>query len=263
MSIINLEENTLEINSLSTGEEKQDIFIKSDSILENLLKVKSGQNVKSITFDSIILSKNGKIQNDNNDNNEAKIKVNSISIESKSEAEIKNIEINSNLNITQTSHLILSNTKIEKSAMNIFLSSFDVADYNKNPIITGDFIDETAQINLVGLNEENVKENTDYLLIEGTFTDCNNWTKKISFGNTKFTDCYCSEANSLSAENEKKKEFLFVKRVQNQPSDKGKKLSGGAIAGIVIGCVAAVAIIVVVVVVVIKKKTGVQNSSES
>ena len=117
MSIINREENTLNIDSLSTGEEKQDIFIKSDSILENLLKVKAGQKVKSITIDSIILSKNGKIQNDNNDNNEAKIKVNSISIESKSEAEIKNIEIDSNLNITQTSHLILSNTKIEKSSM--------------------------------------------------------------------------------------------------------------------------------------------------
>ena len=43
--------------------------------------------------------------------------------------------------------------------------------------------------------------------------------------------------------------------------DEKKGLSGGAIAGIVIGCIAFVAIVVVVVVILIKKKKGISNSS--
>ena len=107
---------------------------------------------------------------------------------------------------------------------------------------------------LYNLNKNNndVKENAGYLLIEGTFTNCNNWANNIVFGDKGFNEGVCADTNSLNSDDEEKKEFLFVKNVNQPSSDNSKKLSGGgAIAGIANGCVAAVAIIAVAVVLVV------------
>ena len=104
-----------------------------------------------------------------------------------------------------------------------------------------------------------------YLIAHGTFNNnCDSWKEKIKFGDSKIEKS-CSDYrlyyNKAKLASDKYLYMRFIKdNLDDGKGDDKGKLGPGAIAGIVIGVIAAIAIVVIVVIIVIKKKKG-NNSS--
>ncbi|KAK8838263.1 hypothetical protein M9Y10_035683 [Tritrichomonas musculus] len=101
----------------------------------------------------------------------------------------------------------------------------------------------------------------EFVFISGSFesSSCEDWLPKIDYGNTEFNSRECLNNEPLQTGENKK---IAIKSI-NKGDDNKSKLSGGQIAGIVVGCVASVAIIVIVIVIIIRKKNKNNSNNEN
>lgn len=181
----------------------------------------------------------------NNDaNKKVNLNVKDVSTKPNSKAKLQDASIWNSLTVSQSSTIDLNNVSLKTADIN-----FDLNNNDWTPFLRGTFNDP-PQNNSPAKNE-------DYTLVVGQFEEnkCEEWLSRIEFKNSNFNSksCEVNDEKLLSYENTK----IVIKSTDK----KGKGLTGGQIAGIVIGCFAAVAIVVVVVIIVIKKKKG-DNKSD-
>ena len=216
--------------------------------------------IKSVVLDSVLLYKSAKGTEsiDIKCNNKAEpiiVSINNIEAHKESVAALTNANINEKLSIDQPASLTLNNVGLKTSQILMNLNS---KSDKSQPLIQGN-LKEIPDAFVINKMEGDLTANSDYSLIKAIF-NCNDWQSKLDLGKSGFNQKKCRDVNKDNAYLlEEKVEELYISKSE----EKKKKLSTGAIIGIVIGCVAAVAIIVVVVVVVVKRKKKVQGASPS
>lgn len=256
ISVKNQGNCSINIKSQDNYEDTVNVSFNSHSEIYNPLQINVENNVESLLFDSINLHNFGAISaskiNDRNDF--VPIKINNLSIQPNATSMLNNVEIINEISISQTSSLQINEVKFDSTKMNINLQSYSHSDFEK-PMITGTFKNPPTSITLNQQNDNVVPpDNSEYILFSGHFTyNCNNWTNVIQFGSTLFNENSCISIDGLHILDENSS--LIVRYNDNQQNHKKhKKLSGGQIAGIVIGCVAFCVLVIVIVIVVVKKK---------
>lgn len=171
---------------------------------------------------------------------------------------LQNVTINGILNLKQKSKVMLDESVSLTDADIIY--KIDVLNSNNlNPVLQSLKPSTVPKSFTIELPEDrfNVSQVQDVVLNKGLF-DCDAWASKVSFSSQ-----YFSKANCTYEYNEDKSRFLadddtkisvltLLKNEEyhNYDADpkvveKKKNLSGGAIAGIVIGCVVAVAALMI------------------
>ena len=164
------------------------------------------------------------------------------------------------LDIVQTATINLENITFENAQV-----KFEVTDFNDqwNPIFKGKFNNTPSIININKISNErfNPIVNKEYTLMSGMFEEnsCENWIKIINFGNTGFDSKDCIINDPLLAYENKR---IVIKANSLNDEKSNKKLNGGQIAGIVIGCIALIVLCILVVFFIIKWKNN-RNKSES
>ena len=160
------------------------------------------------------------------------------------------------------------------SSMN-FVGNVDISDsiidlpYNEelfntaaNALISGDlksipksiFFNARGFVYLDGIDRILIAES------ESSGFNCDEWANSFRKGpfNSKFNDAKCENLN----ENNKNMKRLYAFVNDNKQDDKGKRLNGGAIAGIVVGIVVVIAIVVILIYFFVIKKKKDKESSE-
>lgn len=273
LAIKNQVESTIVIDTKAEeNNNKKAVSIKSNSEIYQPINFVIGDNVESVKIDSINLHTAGSISVSKKDdpNADVSLVVETLTAQPQTECEIKNVVIDNSFTISQTASLNLEKVNLQKAKLNLNLVSYDLNDF-QTPLLKGDLGARPSSITLTNPDEQKPIQGKDYLLFQGDFKDgCQNWAALIELKDTSFDSKKC---NPLSGNQRLLEGGSLVVRYDNvepKKGDDGKKLSGGQIAGIVVGCVAGVAIIVVVVIIVIKKKKqgnqdsndeGVQNSN--
>ncbi|KAK8892767.1 hypothetical protein M9Y10_030008 [Tritrichomonas musculus] len=160
------------------------------------------------------------------------------------------------------------------SSMN-FVGNVDISDsiidlpYNEelfntaaNALISGDlksipksiFFNARGFVYLDGIDRILIAES------ESSGFNCDEWANSFRKGpfNSKFNDAKCENLN----DNNKNMKRLYAFVNDNKQDDKGKRLNGGAIAGIVVGIVVVIAIVVILIYFFVIKKKKDKESSE-
>lgn len=267
----------LSINSNNNGLGKKVIKIESKeatsvniasstSKISTPFEIKVPEKVKEVSIDAIQLNFGGTIsasktvENDKGEkeNVPVDIKVSNLNADAGTKATLSKLTVKKEFNIRQTAQLDFQDVTFEDGAkINLKLESAGTENF-ENPIITGQIPKPPSEI-ILSKPEGTLYEGRDYTLFAGTFVDgCESWSNAITnLADTGFTSKKCNDP--LLAQGEDKRLDL---QYQPDSGKKGNKLPAGAIAGIVIGCVAVVAIVVVVVIIVIRKKKQQDASSD-
>ena len=246
------------------SKEATSINIASTSEISTPFVIKVTEKVKEVSIDAIQLHYEGTISASKtvkNDEDEeevvpVQIKVTNLKADAGTKATLSMLTVKNEFNIRQKAQLDFQDVTFEEGAkINLQLESAGTENF-ENPIITGQIPKPPAEI-ILSKPEGILYEGRDYTLFAGTFVEgCESWSNAITnLADTGFTSKKCNDP--LLAQGEDKRLDL---QYQPDSGKGGNKLSKGAIAGIVVGCVAAVAIVVVVVIIVIRKKKQ-QNAS--
>ena len=230
-----------EINFEQTDSNVDSISITKSSNINGSVKITVAEKVNQLIIDSIKFESKSSIliQKENNEN-PVHFSIKNIETTSNSVASISNVTVFDSLNLI-TLHL----------KMQLLNSIFFQGNFNNPPNkLVLNKLENSKDIHLL-LNQE-------YTFVTGMFDDnqCEKWLESIDYGNTDFNTKNCLVNQLLSGENKK-----IVMKVTNSDK-KGNKLSGGQIAGIVIGCIAGVAIIAVAIFFIIKRKKSMESDNE-
>lgn len=258
LSIKNNEKSTVTIVATST----ETVTINSNSELYAPLEIQVPENVKTVNIESINLHDKGTISAKKIGTDKlADLTVTKLTVQPQTEAKLLNVEVTNDFNIAQSASIELSNVKLSKANVKLDLHTYTHSNYEK-PMLTG-VLGESPESIKVGKPKDSTKpESNDYLLFyfEDNFEKtCESWKSSVNLDDTLFNERECKTGTNNNLKLLGQKGGLFVRL--EEPSSKSK-LSPGQIAGIAIGCIAAVAIIVVVVVVVVLKKKK-NNKNES
>ena len=257
LSIKNMDDCTVKIET--QGSERSNVTITSNSEVYDHLTFDVTENAELIEIESINLHESGSIS--------SKVPVSDTNIEAQPQTvgSLNNVVVSETFTISQSSVLELNNCNLSNAALNLNLHTYSSSSY-ENPMLNGTFGDPPAKISF---NKENDNtspdDNQELLLFQGTFkSSCDDWKNKIDYNEIDFNDGVCKDIDNLVILQEQKAlKVLYNPKLSNGQND--NKLSGGQIAGIVVGCVSGVAIIVVVVIIIIiiKKKNNQESSMES
>lgn len=265
LTIKNKKDCTIKINAEAQDNQLKTITINSNSEVYGTLNFEAQENVKEIVIESIKLHESGSVKSN------VPITVNNIAALPQTTGKLTKVTVSKDIVISQTASLELDDdVSLESANLNLNLQDFNPSNY-KYPMLKGKLRNPPKTIKLTKSTDDSNVDNLEYLLFQGSFTDkCENWKNIIDYGNSGFNDGACSSYNPAAGTLDESMSLKVFKKTDNNggngPSGgKGgdnKGLKPGEIAGIVIGCILAVAIVVIVVVFVIKKKKNNQQSSE-
>lgn len=236
--------------------EKKSISIDSNLDVYNPISFEYSENIESIELNSINIHKSGSFSSS------IPVQTKYLSAQPKMSGKLSKITISNELNIEQSAVLELDDVSLNDATLNLNLHTYTSSNYEA-PMLHGTLGKPPSKIVLTKPNDSSKlpEDNEKYLLFQGTFTTtCNEWKGRINYGSAHFNDGVCEDIQSLMTLNEKKS--LNILHNPNLKSDKGKKLSGVQIAGIVIGVVLGIALIVVAVIIVIKVMKRRQNTTD-
>lgn len=233
------------------------VEIESESRINGSVEITVSDKIDTLTIESIEFDKTGSLLIKKNDPNKpVNLSVKHVSTKQNSKVTLKDASILDSLTVSQSSTIALNNVSLTNANVN-----FNLNNNNWTPFLNGVFNDPPKNIflNKVSDGNNSPSKNEDYTLVIGQFEEnkCEEWLSKIDYKDSGFNSKSCEDNSERLRAYENQK--IVIKRTDK----KGKGLNGGQIAGIVIGCVAAVAIVVVVVIIVLKKKKNADNQSES
>lgn len=252
-----------EVKIDNSNSQSKSINIQTNSQINGSVKITVPEEVDNVTIDSIELKNKGTIEViTEKSEKQININVKDITASYNTNTSISNIIVLNSFNVVQTATVNIDNVTLEKAVVN-----FEIVDFknDKNswiPFFKGKFNSLPNKLILAkssAMNERQPIYNADYILVSGLFDEnlCENWLTNLEYGNSGFNSKNCEMNELLSAEDKR----IVLKAVDSKDDDNKGGLSGGQIAGIVIGVIAGVAIIIVAVICVIKRKN--RNNSES
>lgn len=222
-------------------------------------------NLNSIKIESINLHDIGTISATNQENKPVSITVKKIDVKPKTISNLSNLKIEDEINIDQSASIKLEKVTLDKATLNLDLHTYILSNYVNKPLLSGTLGKAPSKIYLKKpADGSSPLKSVDYIILQGDFeTSCDEWKGFTNIDDTLFNEKACVDYNAANAILLDQKS-LVVRDNGKEPENNNKnKLSGGAIAGIVIGCIAAVAIIVVVIVLVMRKKKNTDSSDEN
>lgn len=246
---------------------EEGINIKNNANINGTLSITVPDKVKTVSINSIDLTKNSVIECKSKNGNDVTLTVTNIKADVHTNAKLYSVKISDSLTIPQSAKLDLKNVDVTSS--NIY---YNILNYEKlDPVLVGEFKDPPKTIKITSLESTDSFESKSFDFMEGTFDYgiCEKWANLIDFpaGNKyKYINCHDSNNGLILA----KKQKILIELLSNEKEPasgggngggKSKGLPPGAIAGIVIGVIVAIAIVVVVVIIVLKKKKNNNNNS--
>ena len=240
-----------------SGSQSSSVEIESKSRINGSVEITVSDKIDTLTIESIEFDKTGSLLIKKDDPNKpVNLSVKHVSTKQNSKVTLRDASILDSLTVSQSSTIALNNVSLTNANVN-----FDLNNNNWTPFLNGVFNDPPKNIFLNKVSDENnsPSKNEDYTLVVGQFEEnkCEEWLSKIDYKDSGFNSKSCQDNSERLRAYENQK--IVIKRTDK----KGNGLTGGQIAGIVIGCVAAVAIVVVVVIIVLKKKKNADDQSES
>lgn len=264
LALKNNESAYVQINSLSdeSGNNK-DVTIASQSEVYAPLNIRVGNNIQTLTIDSINLHTSGSVSVEKS--TEKSVNIKKLEAQPQTKGKLYNIKITNEMSVSQSSSITLDDTIIDQSAViNVKLDSYNIKNY-KEPLITGVLKDPPNIITLQKSGNHDGSPNSDnYVIFSGTFENgCEAWKNNLILDGTEFDhkECINPDGNSKILASEKKSLIVSKRNVGNPPDKSNNGLPKAAIIGIVVGCIVVVAIVVVVVVIVVIKKRKKDNES--
>ncbi|KAK8881142.1 hypothetical protein M9Y10_003872 [Tritrichomonas musculus] len=254
-----------ELNIQHSNSQSKSISLTSNSRINGSVQITVPDEIETLTLDSILLEDKGSISlKKQNNQKETNFNVKSISTSKKANAKISNITVLNSIRIVQTSTINIENVTLSGAVVNFDIIDFNLNNNNWNTFIKGTFNNPPSSLVLNQISNEKPVSNKEYVLINGLFEKnmCVSWLQRINYGNCGFNLRSCIYNPLQETEDQR---IVLKNAVEEGPggkSNNGSKLSGGQIAGIVIGCIAGVAIIVIAVVFIIKKKNSSQSESQ-
>ena len=249
------------------NKELKNVTIISTSQINAPLNIHVDGDVNSITFSSLNLhnsDKNLSIQATNEKGDPIHVIISELDVQPYTSAVLKNISISEKFSVSQSATLFLSNDVRLKDAEVLFNMKSDSILHNK-PILYGNLTEPPKRFVLNRNQNGKPPKNQRFNIIRGRF-NCGQWRDLLSMDGTGFNKKTCSvlsdgndndnNGNDVDETTTAAPAMLLEEAMQELSihNDGGKKLSGGQIAGIVIGCIAAVALIIIIVVCVVRKK---------
>lgn len=235
----------------------KEIKIVSKSELSAPLEIEVSGDVDTISFSTLNLHQaNDKktpliIQAKNGDKS-VPIIVNRLEAQPNTIAELTNISVSETFAVTQSASIILNNVDLKEAEV-LFNMRSDSTSHE--PMLQGNLTEPPKRFVVNRRQGGNPPKKQVYKIIRGRF-NCDQWKDRLSIKDSGFNQKQC---NALNNNEEGKEEAQLLEEIIKEQelsiqNDGKKKLSGGQIAGIVIGCVAAVAIIVIIVICIVHKK---------
>lgn len=242
--IPNEESTTIQVN--------KELEINTVELENSVLKFKSGNAIVKTV-----------VSKEKSTGNIHKASISALNIEQKSTTTINNCQINNKINFLSEKFDDLGSITLDSSQVHI--TEINIR-WNVNKKVQNMNLlaeQKTEKTIIEGLTDEQCNKFTDGSIVinfDPASSYANSFQMKCE--NQKFTVIKVSEESS-SYQTISEEPVASDDDPPVSPNSNGKnKLSGGEIAGIVVGCVSGVAIIVVVVVIVIKKKKKANSSSE-
>lgn len=262
----NIAINSQNGGTLSLATDQTSVELDSSSTIEsqnnyNPFTIKVPSNVDSVTMKDLTLN-GGKVNVlQKIDDTTSKYLVLEVkNLTTNSQPKLEYMKINGPFNVKQTSKVELgNNVTLDNADINLQLSQLN-ADLSSNGLFTGK-VDSIPSKFTVSVAEDtvNISEISNITIFRGVFKQikCEDWASKLVDYPSKYfskPDCRDTIQSASILDGEEDEEIiseLILPKNENYENDFGKltckdnKLSGGAIAGIVIACIVAVAALMI------------------